>query len=190
LGTATDDNILGSADDDYMRAMEGDDAITGSIGNDILNGNKGNDTVAGGEGDDIVRGGQGDDLLLGNNGDDILIGDYGTDTLIGGSGADWFVLRTVTASESLTLADVILDFNADGFDKIGIDNGVSLENIVLESVDFNGDGAIDSTVVKIGSSGGEEPILGVVLGTVDAFGNTTLGLDDFIVVSDDILAKG
>ncbi|NEQ85457.1 MAG: hypothetical protein F6K26_36725, partial [Moorea sp. SIO2I5] len=81
------------------------------------------------------------------------------------------------------LADQITDFNQFEGDQIGLTVEVSVDDIVLEVFDSNGNGIADATLVKFNND-----ILGVVKETVDGQGATTLTDADFITVSDAILA--
>ena len=192
VGTASSDLIIGGTDNNRLFGNSGEDRLFGESGDDLVSGNQGDDTVSGGDGNDTLRGGKGNDWLNGGNGDDYLLGDFGVDTLIGGSGGDTFGLRTETVNPSADprLADVIVDFNLAEGDRIALIGEVSLANIVLETIDFNGDGQIndainpttgaDATLIKLGSNP-EDGILAVVLGTVDATGSTILNIADFII---------
>jgi len=166
-GLEIGEQILGSPIDDVIKGLAGTDFLTGSRGidyilggpdsdqvyggkeTDILNGNQNDDFVSGDIGDDLIRGGKNNDTLDGGPGNDVLIGDIGTDRLTGGTDVDVFILRTDTGEEKTdpTEADWILDFNAAEGDRIGINGGVPLEVLTLESADVNQDGTAD-TVIK------------------------------------------
>ncbi len=158
FGSPLDDVIKGIAGTDFLTGSRGIDYILGGVDNDqvyggketdILNGNQNDDFVSGDIGDDLIRGGKNNDTLDGGSGNDVLIGDIGTDRLTGGTDADIFILRTDTGEEKTdpTEADWILDFNAAEGDRIGINGGVPLEVLTLESADVNQDGTAD-TVIK------------------------------------------
>jgi len=192
VGTVSWDLIIGGTDDNELFGNAGDDLLFGEGGEDWINGNQGDDNVNGGDGNEILRGGKGNDWLNGGDGNDFLIGDFGVDTLIGGNGSDTFGLRTETVNPTADprLADVIVDFNLAQGDRIALIGEVSLANIVLETIDFNGDGQInnainpttgaDATLIKLGPNPADG-ILAVVLGTVDARGATNLNIADFII---------
>jgi serralysin len=154
------------------------------IQNLFLFGNSDNDQLLGGDGNDKLLGGRGDDSLIGGSGDDFLCGGFGTDVLTGGLGADLFVVRlsTITPSYNPLLADTITDFNAAKGDHIGLTGDFSADDLVFETFDSNGDGALDATLVQLGSSIGDG-IVAVVLNTVNGDGNTTLTNSDFITVT-------
>jgi serralysin len=192
VGTVSSDLIIGSTDNNSLFGNAGEDLLFGEGGDDSINGGQGDDNVNGGDSNDTLRGGKGNDWLNGGNGDDYLIGDFGVDTLIGGNGGDTFGLRTETVHPAADprLADAIVDFNSAEGDRIALMGEVSLAGIVLQTIDFNGDGQIndainpttgaDATLIKLGPNP-EDGILAVVLGTVDAKGATILNIADFIV---------
>ncbi len=127
-------------------------------------------------------------ILIGGNGDDILISDLGQDELTGGANADVFVLNTNPnfPNSNPNLADIITDFNAAEGDKIGLSENLITQPLILETFDSNADGSLDATVIKLGSDSQSE-VLGVVLGTVSANGQTTLTPTDFTVISNGLL---
>lgn len=179
---------LGTSDSDVIICGSGVDQIFAGSGDDIVTSNRGDDAIDGGDGNDTVRGGKGQDWLIGGNGDDFLCGDFGSDTLIGGSGADTFAFRPETASAAANplLADRVVDFNPAQGDRIGLIGGLSVTDLTLVAFDTDGDGTTDATLVKFSSNNGDR-ILGVVLGTVNAAGATTLSNADFISLPNDIL---
>jgi Ca2+-binding RTX toxin-like protein len=179
-GTTTNTTLPGSSLG--IRIVgDGDDEIIGTANADLLFGDGGNDTLDGAGGNDTQRGGQGDDLLIGGEGDDVLVGDFGNDTLTGGMGADSFVLRPGTINE-LSTGDVITDFNPLEGDQIVIMGDLLLETLGFEPIDLDGDGTADATLIRLNSTV-NEGILGIVLGSVDGAGQTTLGLDNLTLVS-------
>ncbi len=188
LGSIENDQLIGSNENDAIRGLKGADNIEGKSGTDLLQGNKGSDTLDGGNDHDILRGGKGNDILIGGNGDDILIGDLGQDELTGGADADVFVLNTNPNSPNSNpnLADIITDFNAAEGDKIGLSENLITQPLILETFDFNADGSLDATVIKLGSDSQSE-VLGIVLGTVSANGQTTLTPADFTIISNNLL---
>ena len=188
LGSIENDQLIGSNENDAIRGFKSADKIEGRNGTDLLQGNKGSDTLDGGNDQDILRGGKGNDILIGGNGDDILIGDLGQDELTGGADADVFVLSTNPnfPNSNPNLADIITDFNAPEGDKIGLSENLITQTLILETFDSNADGSLDATVIKLGSDSQSE-VLGVVLGTVSANGQTTLTPTDFTVISNGLL---
>ncbi|MGB3535870.1 MAG: calcium-binding protein [Microcoleaceae cyanobacterium] len=161
-------------------AGEGDDDLIGTETAELLFGDGGNDTINGGGGNDTQRGGQGDDLLIGGDGNDILVGDIGNDTLTGGTGADYFVLRPITVTEDST-GDAITDFNPTEGDQIVVMGDILLETLGFEPIDLDGDGSADATLIRLDSTM-NNGVLGIVLGSVDGAGQTTLGLDNLTLV--------
>ncbi|CAD5917851.1 Leukotoxin [Planktothrix agardhii] len=188
LGSIENDQLIGSNENDAIRGFKGADKIEGKSGTDLLQGNKGNDTLDGGNDRDILRGGKGNDILIGGNGDDILIGDLGQDELTGGADADVFVFNTNPnfPNSNPNLADIITDFNAAEGDKIGLSENLIGQPLILETFDYNADGSLDATIIKLGSDSQSE-VLGVVLGTVSVNGQTTLTPTDFTVISNSLL---
>ncbi|MFY7805328.1 MAG: calcium-binding protein, partial [Limnoraphis robusta] len=182
VGSPDDDQIFGTAEDDQIFGLDGNDYLSGESGDDEIYGNFGNDTLDGGEGNDIMRGGQGDDSLIGGIGEDWLSGDIGSDTLVGGEGADTLGLRL----DNVESFDVIVDFNAIAGDKISLSSTISLTDIVLNPVDSNADGIIDATAIQQNLNP-NVATLGLVLGTVDPLGQTTLTLSDFLIPLSDII---
>jgi Ca2+-binding RTX toxin-like protein len=147
--------IEGTDEDDDLFGTERNDRILGFEGRDRLYGRGGNDELVGGDGRDRLWGEAGDDLLRGGRGDDTLTGGSGKDRLTGGSGADRFVLEAETTD--LTKADVITDFNGRRGDRFRVPDA-------------------DATVIRARS---DNQILGIVLGSVNDEGRTTLKQRDF-----------
>jgi Ca2+-binding RTX toxin-like protein len=190
-GGVGNDSLNGGIGNDQMWGLDDSDRIFGEADDDFLCGNKGDDVLDGGDGNDSLWGGKENDWLNGGSGDDYLSGDFGVDTLTGGNGADTFTLRiqTVNPIADLGFADAIADFNQAEGDQIAIIGDISLTSLVLETIDFNGDGQInntinpttgaDATLIKLGSNL-NDGILAIVLGTVNAQGATTLSISDFM----------
>lgn len=190
-----DDEVTGSPDDEQILLNEGNDIVYGGAGRDQLFGGKeddqvfgeldadqlrgdtGEDTLDGGAGEDTIRGGKGKDFLLGQDGKDLLVGDRDVDTLTGGDGADIFVLTEQDAATDTMLVDIITDF--DWFrddDKIALADGLLEADLdTRQMIDFDLDGAVNDTLIKLRSTG---EILGIVL-NVDAF-----DLDGEFIVAD------
>ncbi|CAD0231230.1 conserved hypothetical protein [Planktothrix agardhii] len=102
--------------------------------------------------------------------------------------ADVFVLSTNPnfPNTDPNLADIITNFNAAEGDKIGLSENLIAQPLILETFDSNADGSLDATVIKLASNSQSE-VLGVVLGTVSAHGQTTLTPTDFTVISNNLL---
>ena len=155
-----DDSVTGSTSSDLVYGNEGEDIISGNLGNDSLFGGKGRDLIAGGEGNDSLNGGQDGDVLLGDSGNDILLGgkgnDFlvsgnGNDTLVGGLGRDilgalddnnssikiggsnLYILQAEPGVTDVNNADFIVGFRP-AFDKIGLADGLTVNDVVLESL--------------------------------------------------------
>ena len=84
---------------------------TGNALGNLITGNAGNNVLDGGKGNDILKGGAGNDRLIGGQ---------GTDKLTGGDGNDIFVFTKVSDSKPGSLADIILDFDQAGNDRIDL----------------------------------------------------------------------
>ncbi|NQE36374.1 calcium-binding protein [Microcoleus asticus] len=156
-----EDTVIGSTIGDLVFGNDGEDFLVGDFGNDSLFGGQGKDVLYGNEGNDCLTGGQdadwmlddaGNDILLGGRGNDLLFSDDGNDTLIGGLGRDFLVganeqnLGSVEIRESnlyviqaepgvtdINNADLIAGFTL-GADRIGLANGLTANDIVLENV--------------------------------------------------------
>ena len=151
------------------------DRIRGDRGNDRLIGNDGNDEMEGGQGNDVLIGGLGDDQLLGDSGRDLLRGGLGQDRLTGGRGADTFVLDDRAASSQL--ADIVTDFSVIQGDKLKLLGGQKFKDLSLEGFDSDGNGSVDSTLIR---SRSDQQVLAIVLHTVSSKGVTTLTVTNFI----------
>ncbi|WP_277345435.1 calcium-binding protein, partial [Pelagibius litoralis] len=123
-GFNTADVITGGAGNDTINAGWGNDLIAGGAGDDVLAGSDGNDTVEGGAGNDVIFGGNGDDQLIGGDGDDVLRGDAGVDSFDGGAGND--TIDYSTSSGALLIDLATGDVN-------GIENFLSIENVIAGS---------------------------------------------------------
>jgi Ca2+-binding RTX toxin-like protein len=167
----------------------GNDTITGGDGNDTLLGGDGNDVINGGRGNDVVRMGAGDDTFVWNPGD-------GSDTVDGQTGFDTMLFNGANVNENITVSasgqhvqflrdvgnvamDLIrvesIDFNAlGGADTITVNDlsgtDVTEVNLDLSGSNGNGDGQVDTVIVK--GTEGDDGI--VVIG--DASGTSVLGL--------------
>jgi hypothetical protein len=122
FGEDGNDTLDGGEGNDTLDGGEGNDSLSGKAGNDLVFGGSGNDTINGGSEDDTLTGGKGDDIIAGDSGNDILFGDEGNNTLTGGAGADIFALGSGR--------DMITDFEL-GTDKIGLQNGITFQDLTL-----------------------------------------------------------
>ncbi|MEG4144842.1 calcium-binding protein [Microcoleus sp. Pol12B5] len=154
-----DDTIDGSTNNDLILGNEGEDIIRGKVGNDSLFGGKGKDALYGDEGNDCLSGGQdgdvlsaeaGNDVLFGGRGNDFLSSGNGNDTLVGGLGRDvlaplygngsikiegsnLYVLQAEPGVTDVNNADAIIGFTL-GVDRIGLADGLTVNDVVLESL--------------------------------------------------------
>jgi Ca2+-binding RTX toxin-like protein len=154
-----DDLVTGSTANDLIFGNEGEDIISGELGNDslfggknkdLLSGDQGNDSLSGGQDADFLRGGAGNDILLGGRGNDFLLSGNGNDTLVGGLGRDvlapledngsikiggstLYVLQAEPGVTDVNNADAIVGFTL-GVDRIGLANGLTANDIVLENL--------------------------------------------------------
>ena len=154
-----DDTIDGAITNDLIFGNEGEDIIRGIFGNDSLFGGKGKDAILGGDGNDSINGGQDGDFILGDSGNDVLVGgkgnDFlvsgnGNDTLVGGLGRDFlggftennpikiggsnlYVLQAEPGVTDVNNADLLVSFRP-AFDKIGLADGLTVNDIVLENL--------------------------------------------------------
>lgn len=116
-------------------------AITGS-GNDTLVANDWGGVLKAGGGSDLLVGGAGQDWLQGDGGRDVLVGGRGRDYLFGGTGADYFEFDAVGDSDkSAKKADVILDFDRLGGDRIHLANIDAIKGGGDNAFTFIGDAA-------------------------------------------------
>ena len=135
-GIGGNDTLTGDA---VLTGNAGIDYFIGSGGNDTLSGGDANDRLYGVGNDDVLNGEAGNDLLDGGNNTDILNGGVGNDTLTGGAGNDTFVFNT--ALNAATNVDTITDFEANGNDKIHLDDDIFtafavLANTTLTAANF------------------------------------------------------
>lgn len=160
LSGVGDDTILGGQGDDIIFGDvlntthldangDGLDALIDYLeDNDLDSSNEGiltyikdhHDELSGGPnesrgGHDLLKGEEGSDVIYGQGGDDIIIGGEGRDHLHGGQGEDTFAYRAGDGDDSVSLADVIYDFDTDE-DSIG-----ELDGLTVNILD-DGDDAI------------------------------------------------
>lgn len=134
-------------------------------------------------------------LLLGTTESDNLVLTNQQDIVFGGQGADSFEFDSAGVTD-LNQADVILDFDTTSGDRLALGESVQLtastnlsDILVFEVVDFDGNGVVDSTVLR---SVADNSILGVVLNTVafetvddQTIATTTLSVADFAPAATD-----
>jgi hypothetical protein len=114
-------------------------------------------------------------LLLGSSDGSLLVNTPQRDIFWGGDGADIFQLSSLGVTE-LNDADLVLDYSRESGDFLALGEGIVPEALIFEVIDFSGDGQTDSTVLR---SSVDNSILGIVLNTVDEFGETLLSFNDF-----------
>lgn len=166
-----DDTIIGGAGNDTINGNQGNDSISGRDGNDTIYGGKQEDTISGNDGADFLSGNRENDLVEGNSGNDVLYGgklndtvdggagndtlsgDLDKDILVGGTGNDVFVLPTHAATDEVTMADEVQDFQLL-VDRVGLTEGLTQNDLIL-------DGSGGNTTIRIT---GSNQILGVVTG--------------------------
>lgn len=183
FGNIGQDTLSGHGGNDSLLGGRDRDWIEGQEANDFLAGNLGMDTIFGGSGNDSLFGGQEDDVLLGGEGSDTLSGDFGVDGLMGGTESDVFVLRADNTSSLADLSvtagnfDFLIDFKPLE-DRIALTGGLTESNLVLlplnnqplqltpdfqgiitagfislSTLDPDGNGLIDATLIGISGTG-------------------------------------
>lgn len=115
-------------------------------------------------------------LLIGTPEGGLLVSTPQQDIFWGGSGANIFQI-SATGVTDLSQADIILDFSPTDGDFLTLSGDITIENLVLEVVDFSGDSRADSTVLR---SSIDNRILGVMLNSVDDLGASLIAKADFI----------
>lgn len=169
---AANDTLNGGAGNDSLSGGDGSDVLYGGTGNDSLFGGSGSDPA---HSNDALYGGAGDDSLQGSLGcNDLLAGGAGNDTLVGQADqpgeTDTFIFTTLDTGGT----DIVIGFRpAEGVagnftNKLQISGGASTPvylNVfdftatgVTEvryvqthlSVDFDGNGSEDFTIVVFG----------------------------------------
>ncbi|MEY3868237.1 MAG: calcium-binding protein [Microcoleaceae cyanobacterium] len=181
-GNQDNDSLIGGPGSDAIFGGNGIDVIGGSEGNDYISGDKGNDKLFGDAGNDIINGGPGNDALSGASGNDYLIGGAGIDSLLGGTGSDTFVLDTTQLSDYISGVDLILDFNPAEGDRIALTPPLARGTIDTGlSIDYDGDGYENDTVLRVITPQGVFRNLAVVLKTNPSdFNNAFIGADPLI----------
>ncbi|WP_243375198.1 PQQ-dependent sugar dehydrogenase [Microvirga solisilvae] len=114
-------NFTGNNHDNRISGNAAGNILSGLGGDDLIKGLNGNDTLIGGAGEDDLRGEEGNDRLEGGLDADHIEGGIGTDVMLGGGGADIFIWDDISeTSPTLSAADVVLDFNGAGGDRLDI----------------------------------------------------------------------
>jgi hypothetical protein len=115
--------------------------------------------------------------VVGNDDSQVLVATVNQDSLIGYGAADTFVLGTDPISD-LALADVIVDFSVVQGDRIGL-SGISFNDLLLQPIDLDNNGLLESTLIQLGSTG---LTFAIALNTVDPAGNSLLTAEQFLVI--------
>ncbi len=114
--------------------------------------------IGGDTGSDLT-GTDGLDHLIGGAGDDTLLGMEGNDILTGGAGSDIFVFDNAESDAVDTITDFSATAGGDILDISDLLENETAENLTdylhFEQGDFDGDGAVDDTLISIDSDGGE-----------------------------------
>lgn len=170
-GMGGNDLILGGRDDDRLDGNDGDDVVSGNLGNDLVRGGAGNDVLVGGKDSDLLIGGLDNDTLSGDFGADALKGDAGSD-VFRLRRDNTSTLAELNAAEGD--ADMIIDFNAAEGDRIALSDGLTeadliffpvvnqpvpiseeilegleIAEIPLSTLDPEGDGLINATLIGV-----------------------------------------
>ena len=98
---------------------------------------------------------------IGSEGHEALNSTTQQDIMVGSEGSNIFSLSD-TGKGSITDADVITNFDINS-DYLQLSHGLAVDDLVFEQADFNNDGNVESTVIRLGEAG---DILAVVLDTV------------------------
>jgi len=132
VGSGFNDTLFAAAGGSSLFGIDGNDTLYGLGGADLLDGGAGQDTLIGDGGSDHMWGGGDNDTLRGDAGADYLYGDGGNDTLDGGAGmdvldggagndtytgggaGDFFVIRDLGGTDTIT------DFKRAQGDKIDL----------------------------------------------------------------------
>lgn len=182
-GNSGNDCLVGAIGSDILYGGKGADSLDANEGNDFVKGDRGNDDIWGRGGNDILRGGKGRDLIYGGLGNDYLVGDNDVDTLVGNAGADTFVLNTNQLNASVTLVDVIGDFQASDQDRIALDPSLPFGGINTGIIgDFDLDGFRDDVLIQVITPQGVFLNLGVALDSQPSdFQNAFIPADPLIM---------
>ena len=132
------------------------DNLIGTDANDFISGYRQGDIILAGNGNDLLHGGKGDDTVDGGIGLDVIIGEQGDDVLIGGPDADIFNFAAHHGN------NIIVDFE-DGIDAIGLDNGLSFEQLTISQIGNDTRISVDQFSV-----------------TLQGVTQSVIGVDDFI----------
>ena len=164
-----------------INGTSGVDTLNGTYGVDIISGLAGNDKLYGYEGDDYLDGGDGHDKIWGNEGDDTILAGAGHDTIYGGDGHNTMFGDAGKDRFYITVGSTNAIDGGAGLDHVTYAFFNDSVNVDLEAgtVDHNGDGSIDDTLISIeqvyGSTAND-----IILG--DSSANTLLSNsgDDYI----------
>ncbi len=141
--------------------------------------------IGGDTGSDLT-GTDGLDHLIGGAGDDTLLGMEGNDILTGGAGSDIFVFDNAESDAVDTITDFSATAGGDILDISDLLENETAENLTdylhFEQGDFDGDGAVDDTLISIDSDGGEvfESTQSILLQDTDLSAGGTLSDQDII----------
>lgn len=182
---------------DMLDGGAGADTIFGGGGNDLLLGGSENDLLDGGTGADTLIGGTGTDTIFGGGDNDLIFGDDSAYTPFGAgtgqSGTPFVINQTTTGDQSppkmVTLQDGrvlyawsdatgtlnVRIFAADGSpstDQFALSSqwGISgTEGFDWDNLDLDrlADGRVMLSYVRIGTSGGEEPVFSILNPALD-----------------------
>jgi Ca2+-binding RTX toxin-like protein len=173
VGTTSNDAITGSSFADILRGLAGNDSLSGLAGNDVLIGGTGNDSLNGGLGNDHYQfaAGDGVDIIESSSGDDVIEFDASVkleDLEFKQVDNDLILLNTTTADQitiknwaaaadsqienlilnetSLSLAQLVDDFNRVKIGTIGDDNLLLTKNITQVNAGVGNDTIVDQTI--------------------------------------------
>ena len=146
------DILQGEAGDDSLAGGAGADNLFGGSGVDNLNGNEDNDNLFGGDGNDTLIGGAGNDSLRGEAGNDryVFASGDGIDVVDDAEGMSTIRLDDVASLSALALVRgrdatgqdyLVLKHGAD--DQVGIKNGLTQSNFIVEFSDGSTAGYAD-----------------------------------------------
>jgi Ca2+-binding RTX toxin-like protein len=203
-GADGNDLLDGGMGNDILLGHDGDDPLNGGAGDDLLDGGGGSDgasyqfaassvsvdltivgpqAVGGGQGIDTlvsienITGSRFNDTLIGDSNDNLLNGGAGSDMLNGGAGNDTASFAAAAATSGVTVDLRIVGPQAVG-GSLGIDNLISIENLIGTRFDDTLIGDLNDNVLR-----------GGVLGNDTLIGN---GGNDTLVgnTGDDVLDGG
>jgi Ca2+-binding RTX toxin-like protein len=195
-GDSGANTLYGTSGADDLYGFGGNDTIYGYGGNDRLYGGTGNDTLDGGDGDDIVEGGAGNDTVYGYTGNDTYRYVSGHETYAEYSGTDvielaagWAAGDVAFRRYSANLNHLVVEIAGGAANSITVNNQFYGGGYVIETLNFNGTGAITlaSQQVETHGTSGNDTIGGIYYGggssddiiyghdgndTIDGYGGT------------------